>query len=450
MPRGPRTAVLLAVVAAALAVGGAALADAAFSDAVGDNNEAPDITSVEVSETPDGMLTVRATVANYQALPQDSFIHLWFDLDNNTRTGADGDEANVLYQADGILDFYRWNGRDLARTPATGLTGSFAAGVFTFTGPKGAFGNPASFGLLVVTSRPWSEDEDVIAADFASEQSRLSYVSPGPMTFPDPAGDQDAAPDITAVSVSDTKAGWITIRATVANLQALPPDRAFLIGIDRDRKPSTGDDGAEVFLTWIGDERRVLLERWDGQEEEWVDDAAPTRALGGSANGVVTISVHRSELGSVARFGLWLAAVDFTGPDESVFEDEDEVEAIDAAPERGFWQYALVNKPPVHLVAGVVTAKPGRPVHGRRFTISVPVRRSDTLTLVGSGKVTCIVRTGLTSAARRLPATGRFRNGRAECTLTLPPKSAGNVLFGQITVRALNATGVAKFTYEVQ
>ena len=240
MPKGPRTAVLLAVVAAGLAVGGAALADAAFSDAVGDNNEAPDITSVEVSETADGMLTVRTTVANYQTLPNDSFIHLWFDLDNNTRTGSDGDEANVLYQADGILDFYRWNGRDLARAAATGLTGSFAAGVFTFTGPKSTFGDPASFGLLVVTSRPWSEDENVIAADFASEQSRLSYVSPGPMTFPDPAGDHDAAPDITAVSVSDTKGGWITIRATVANLRALPPDRAFVIGIASRPRETTG------------------------------------------------------------------------------------------------------------------------------------------------------------------------------------------------------------------
>ena len=80
----------------------------------------------------------------------------------------------------------------------------------------------------------------MIAADFASEQSRLSYVSPGPMTFPDPVGDHDAAPDITAVSVSDTKGGWITIRATVANLRALPPDRGFVIGIDRDRKADHG------------------------------------------------------------------------------------------------------------------------------------------------------------------------------------------------------------------
>ena len=182
-------------------MGGAALADAAFSDAVGDNNEAPDITSVEVSETPDGMFTVRATVANYQALPQDSFIHLWFDLDNNTCTGADGDEANVLYQADGILDFYRWNGRDLVRAPATGAHRILRRRGVHVHRAKERVRQPRELRPPGRREPTVSEDEDVIAADFASEQSRLSYVSPGPMTFPDPAGDHDAAPDITAVSV---------------------------------------------------------------------------------------------------------------------------------------------------------------------------------------------------------------------------------------------------------
>ena len=195
--------------------------------------------------------------------------------------------------------------------------------------PKAALGNPAAFDILVVSSRPQGEDEDIIAADFVSEQSRIPYVSPGPMTHTDPTGDQDAAPDITAVDVSDTKNGWIRIRGTVANFQALPKDRAVLIGIDRDRNGSTGDDGLEVFLTWTGGQQRVLLERWNAAEEEWVDDAAPTRALGDSVNGTFTIAVHRSELADVARFRFWVAAADFTGSDESVFEEEDELEAVD-------------------------------------------------------------------------------------------------------------------------
>ena len=116
MPKGPRTAVLLAVVAAGLAVGGAALADAAFSDAVGRQQRGA--RHHLGRGLGDGGWDAHACVRPSRTTRRfrtDAFIHLWFDLDNNTRTGADGDEANVLYQADGILDFYRWNGRDLAR-----------------------------------------------------------------------------------------------------------------------------------------------------------------------------------------------------------------------------------------------------------------------------------------------------------------------------------------------
>ena len=446
----PRTRILLASLAVALAVGGVALADATFSDATGDHNEAPDLTTIELSETPEGLLTLRATVANYTALSPEAFFNLWFDLDRNTRTGEDGDEANIVYEANGVLDFYRWNGRDMARTAATGITASFSEGVLTLSLPKAALDNPAAFDILVVSSRPQGEDEDIIAADFASEQSRIAYVSPGPLTHTDPMGDEDAAPDITAVDVSDTKDGWIRIRGRVANFQALPKDRAVLIGIDRDRNGSTGDDGLDVFLTWTGGQQRVLMERWNAADEEWMEDAAPTRALGDSVNGTFTIAVHRSELADVGRFRFWLAAADFTGPDESVFEQEDELEAVDGAPESGFWQYALVNKPPVHLVAGVVTGKPGQPVHGRRFIIRAPIRRSDTLARIGAGKVTCVVRDRHAGSARRLPAVGRFRGGLAECALLVPAGAKGDVLSGQMTVRALNATGVAKFTFGVR
>ena len=49
-----------------------------------------------------------------------------------------------------------------------------------------------------------------------------------------------------------------------------------------------------------------------------------------------------------------------------------------------------------------------------------------------------------------VPATGRYHDGLAECILTVPPTSAGTVLFGQMTVRALGASTVAKFTYSVR
>ena len=268
MPRGPRTAVLLAIVAAGLAVGGAALADAAFSDAAGDNNEAPDITSVEVSETADGMLTVRATVANYQTLPPELFFNLWFDLDHNTRTGADGDEANILYQAGGVLDFYRWNGRDLARTPADrDHRVVHRRGVHVHRAQE-RVRRPRRL-------RPPCRLEPTVVRGRGRDRSRLRVrAEPAlvrlarPDDVPGSGGRRGRCAGHHRRDVSDTKGGWITIRATVANFQALPPDRAFVIGIDRDHKPTTGDDGAEVLLTWIGGEQRVLLERWDATGRE--------------------------------------------------------------------------------------------------------------------------------------------------------------------------------------
>ncbi len=71
---------------------------ATFADDPGDDNAAPDVTSVSVSEAPDGMLTLVVRVGNYQSLPADSWFNFWFDLDSNPLTGDEGDEALVRYQ----------------------------------------------------------------------------------------------------------------------------------------------------------------------------------------------------------------------------------------------------------------------------------------------------------------------------------------------------------------
>jgi len=415
----------------------AALADASFSDAEGDNNTAPDVTAVTVSESADGTITITTTVANYQALPLNSWVNLWFDLDSNQRTGDAGDEALVHFSSAGQLDFYTWDGSELVSRPPAGMTGRFEAGVLTVTVPKSALGSPASFGLLAVTSREQLLGEDeLIASDFAPDRGRSPFVPPAQAVFPDPQGDQDAAPDITGVRVSDTKDGWISFAISTPNYATLPGDTVVLLQIDRDGRPSTGDDGAEVLVTNLGGE--VILARWDARADDWVDDAPPTRVRARNADGVVTLDVHRSELDDVARFGFSLISADLNLSAESVL-------ALDFVPDdQSFFRYTLANKPPLRLIGGQMFGTPGRPRAGRPFTVNLPVRRSDTGRAITSGTVTCNV----TAGGKRVPAVGKVRAGGGQCSLVVPETAA--LVRGSMTVRSGGKSVNARFSFRVR
>ena len=95
------------VAVVALVAASMALAARGYSDAAGDSNSAPDITSVEVGEATPGVLAIRLSVGNYASLPARSWVNLWFDLDSDQETGAAGDEALVRYSADGGVELYR-------------------------------------------------------------------------------------------------------------------------------------------------------------------------------------------------------------------------------------------------------------------------------------------------------------------------------------------------------
>jgi len=415
----------------------AALADASFSDAQGDNNAAPDATSVTVSESADGTISIALTVANYQALPPNSWINIWFDLDSNERTGDAGDEALVRYRSNGAIDFYHWDGSVLVSRPAAGMTGRFEAGAFTVTLPKSALGSPATFGVLAVTSREQQFGEDeLIASDYAPNQGRSAYVSPAQLVFPDPQGDQDAAPDITGVEVSDTKDGWIGFAISTPNYATLPGDTVLLLGIDRDGRRSTGDAGAEVLVTNVGGE--VILERWSARENDWIEDDPPTRVRARNAGGVVTVDVHRSELDDIARFGFSLISADINTLAESVL-------ALDFMPDdQSYFRYTLANRPPLRLIGGQAFGTPSSPRAGRPFTVKLPVRRSDTARAISSGTVTCKV----TAGGKRVPAVGKVRAGEGQCSLVVPETAA--LVRGSLTVRSGGKSVSARFSFRVR
>ena len=424
------------VAAAMLVFSGMALAARGYSDAAGDSNAAPDITAVEVAESTAGVLAIRLVVGNYASLPTRSWLNLWFDLDSDQETGNAGDEALVRYHSDGRVELYAWNGSQLVAGSTDAVSASFAAGVLTLALPRGAIAAQGSFDMLVVSSRAQSlGEEDLIASDYAPDVGRSAYAGAAATAFPDPAGDHDAAPDVTSVRVSDAKSGWITFAITTPNYASLPSESVILLTVDADSNPETGEVGAELRITLAGGE--VVLERWKGQR--WVLDTLPMQVRARKGRNVVFVDLHVRELDNARRFGFSVLSADLNSAVE-------EVVAVDFAPsDLSYWGYELANRPALILVASEPVATPSRPKAGRSFVVSLPVRRSDTGRPIASGTVGCRVLV----AGVAVRATGRVVAGSARCALVVPRAARGKMVRGTISVRAAGSRVSRAFAYAV-
>jgi hypothetical protein len=431
--------IVVAFVGLTLLLGaGGALAARGYSDTAGDDNAAPDMTSVDVAEATPGVLTIRVSVANYQTLPENSWVNLWFDIDANPQTGDEGDEALVRFSSDGPMELFAWNGVRLVAGSTDGISGSFAAGVLTLSVPRSTINAPATFGLLAVSSRGQGEGSDqLVASDYAPDVGRSSYVGPAATAFPDAAGDHDAAPDITSVRVSDAKSGWITFSISTPNYATLPTESAVLLFVDADNSARTGDGGADVALTAVAGE--ISLDRWEPRSKGWVEDDPPTRARVRNSGNVVSIDVHVSELGSARRFGFQVATLDLNSAAQEVL-------AADFAPnDLSYWRYTLANKPALTLVVAQTIAKPAKPKAGKPFTVGFGVTRSDTGRGVTSGTVGCRV----LAHGKKVSATGHIAGGAALCSFVVPKSALGSVLRGTVTVHSGGLSLARDFSYVV-
>lgn len=434
--RSLKTLVVAVSAACALLAAGIALGATSFSDSTGDHNASPDISGVTISEE-NAVLTLRVAVANYQTLPVATWFNIWFDTDRNSQTGdIAGDEKLVQFFQTGEVKHAVWDGAEWADAPATGVTGSYAAGALTLTVPTSLIGS-SDFGLLAVAARGQQlSGELLVASDLAPNSGRSPFTSPTPASHPDPTNDHNAAPDIARVRVTDAKDGWIRFAITTPNRATLPAQSVIILAIDRDAKPRTGAAGSEVSITDTGGE--VRLERWNTSLRRWVDDTGRTRLKERSAGNVVTIEVHRSELDNTPRFGFKLASGDL---DVATAE----LVAVDFAPDSGrFWSYQLAN-PVFRLLAGKASGVPVRPLAGKLFAVRRGVTRSDTHAAVTSGRVTCTASLG----GQRVAAKGSLARGLGRCTMRIPAGSKGKRLRGTMTVRSGGKSVTSTFTYVV-
>lgn len=270
--------------------------------------------------------------------------------------------------------------------------------------------------------------------------------------FNDPAGDSGAAHDVTAVTVSNDTAQIVLtfpIPTPWPNLRQAD-DQAWLLTIDADRNPSTGDGGQEIRVFQKGGAEVYV---WNGTA--WAD-APPAgisvRFLVGASDASWRVQLPRTLLRSSTGFDFQLSFAKFVG---------DDIAASDRAPDSGSWRYELavaqcandrdddgdgkidggdlgcddVNDDveadetltPLLLRASVAPAN-ARP--GSRVTVRARAQHLETGEPMGAGRVVCTIRAG--TARQRV--TGRISTGLAMCTLTAPRVARPTTVRGTMTI----------------
>ena len=142
-----------------------------YTDSSGETPNAPDITTLVVSNNDAGVVSFRVNIPNRAELTQDMLIALEIDSDNNAATGsADGtDYAIELVQ--GEIFLYRWDGTNFTRRPgdppATSLIFSYQGGA-TVSISTAELGNTRALRFGVVAISGVTIDPTTGALDFTN------------------------------------------------------------------------------------------------------------------------------------------------------------------------------------------------------------------------------------------------------------------------------------------
>lgn len=88
-----------------------------YNDSTGENANAPDITTLRVSNTDTGLITFRVNVPNRPTYGQDVLVDLFLNTDNNLGTGSQEIPGTdyVIELARGEVNLFKWDGTDFTR-----------------------------------------------------------------------------------------------------------------------------------------------------------------------------------------------------------------------------------------------------------------------------------------------------------------------------------------------
>lgn len=272
-----------------------------------------------------------------------------------------------------------------------------------------------------------------------------SRVAANSTTYPDSIGEDPAAPDITSTTVSNDDTGLITFHIAISNRPALTADMLFLIDLDTDANPATGDPqglapGTDYSIQL--EPGSVNLFKWSGSDYPGV--AAPSLIYSYDATGA-TIKINARELGNTRKLDFGVLALsgsttDATGAADFTNAHRD----FSPDPGHGTFAYQVLVKVSLSVAAFTTTPKPVRA--GKAFSIGLAADESDTGAGVQKGTITCVARVagkGLRVRSKSLV------NGIAVCAWFIPKTAKGKRIQGSITVSAQGAQATRTFSLKV-
>jgi len=161
----PRSALTLGAVlllaATVVAVPTSALAKSAttkansqtFTDSTGEDANAPDITTIVVSNDDAGLVTFKVNISNRPALTPDMFMWVFLDTDQQAATGdSQSDGADYLIELDpGSVNLYKWNGSDYTAAPSqTSVTYTYDSTGATIRASAAELGSTKAFNFFAI------------------------------------------------------------------------------------------------------------------------------------------------------------------------------------------------------------------------------------------------------------------------------------------------------------
>jgi hypothetical protein len=280
----------------------------------------------------------------------------------------------------------------------------------------------------------------VVAAALAGSLVFGMSASAGTGSFTDPAGDGKGAPDVTAVSVTSDATGTVQVTVTAPGLEAvdgaLEPE--VDVFFDTDKNGATGSPGGneyDLYYWRTADDSGWDLDKWNGTKYE---EAPASQTLVFSRSGD-TLTWRFSDKTDIVTSGFNF----YVG--SAVYDAGGNVTSQDFAPDDGVWTFdagSAVIAPAI----GKPLAVPAHPVHGKLFSASFPITRTDTGAALQGGTLT----TTTTIGGKAVPKNASLASGSAHVAVQIPAKDKGKTLVVKVTVTVSGKTATKAVSFVIR